>query len=223
MRDATQHPTSDRMTIPPEQQAHVERKGQSDPVLANAFRLMADASLLIDLERYASALLLASLSLEEIGKHLLGVWTAGDSKFTYSRRQLHQSKQAAIGALFMAEGARKEIRKRGINIREMSKPEDFAELARAITAGVDKTSWFAQHAKAKVIEHVKWSAMYYDEELAAKGIEPSKIKREDVVETMELCSRSFMLLGDDGNVTIAKYAFPMIYETEVSDPAPPSP
>jgi AbiV family abortive infection protein len=212
-------PRTDRMTIPPDQTANMERKVQSDPVLANAFRLMHDASLLIDMHRYSSALALAVLSLEEIGKYLLAVWSAEDAKFTYNKHRLHQIKQAAIGALFMAEGARKEIRKRGINIRELSTPEDFAELTRAVMAGMEQSSWFARYAKGKGIEYVKWSAIYYDTEMAAKGIEPSKIKRDDTVGIMELCSRAFMLLGDDANVAIAKYAFPTIYETELSDPA----
>jgi AbiV family abortive infection protein len=211
-------PASDRMTIPPDQQASMERKVRSDPVLANAFRLMEDASLLMGFKRHSSALALASLSLEEIGKYLLNMWTADDPKFTYDNRKLHQMKQAAIGALFMTEGARKEIRRRGIDFAKLSTPKDIADLCSAVTDGLDKTSWFARHAKAKVIEYVKWSAIYYDAGLAAKGVEPAKITRENATDMMQLCSRSFMLIGDDGNVAIAKYVFPAIYKAEVSDP-----
>jgi AbiV family abortive infection protein len=211
-------PRPDRMTIPPDQMAHMEQKVENDPVLSNAFRLMRDASLLIDMHRYSSALALAVLSLEEIGKHLLAVWSAEDAKFTYNKHRLHQMKQAAIGALFMAEGARKEIRQRGINIRALSTAEDFAKLAQAVMAGLEQSSWFAKYAKGKGIEYVKWSAIYYDTEMAAKGIEPSKITRDDTVGIMELCSRALMLLGDDANVYIAKYVFPAIYETDLSDP-----
>jgi AbiV family abortive infection protein len=221
VRRAIGNPASDRMTIPLDQQKEMERKIKTNPILANAFRLMCDASLLIDNHSYSSAVALAVLSLEEIGKYLLGVWTAEDEKFKYDKRRFHQMKQAAIGALFIAEGARKEVRKRNINMRQAPTAEDAAALAAAVIDGSQKTAWFANSAKGKVIETVKWSGIYYDADLAAKGIEPSKIKRADAVGIMELCSRSFMLIGDDGNVAIAKYSFPMIYNTEVSDPITP--
>lgn len=84
--------------------------------------------------------------------------------------------------------------------------------------GLKDAAWFAEASKGKVIEVVKWSGIYFDADLASKGIQPANIKKADALEMMQLCSRAFMLLGDDSNVEIAKYVFPMIYKTEVTSP-----
>jgi len=47
--------------------------------------------LLIRHERYASALALAVLSMEEIGKHLLSVWSKDDPGFKYNRHKLRRA------------------------------------------------------------------------------------------------------------------------------------
>src|SRR5260370_18656247 len=85
----------------------------SNPILSNAFRLFRDADLLHSVGSYATTIALAVLAFEEIGKYLLETWSPEDPKFSYKGHSTyHQSKQAAVPALFLTEGARKEIRGR---------------------------------------------------------------------------------------------------------------
>jgi hypothetical protein len=63
---------------------------------------------------------------------------------------------------------------------------------------------------AGVLQAVKHSGQYYDEDLAAKGIEPSKITAEYADEFMRKCSRAFMVITDDKAVGIASVFFSLI-------------
>jgi AbiV family abortive infection protein len=187
---------------------------RSDPVLSNALRLMQDADILYRYGRYSSVVALAVLSLEEIGKYLIREWSSADPNFWYDKRKLHQMKQAAVAALFMIDGARRTYKKRNINFAELHDPEKMRGLVDAIMDGFESEKTFANAVKRKAIEAVKWSGIYYDEQIAEKGIEPSKITAENARELMENCSKAFMILADAGNIKLAALAFPMIY----SDP-----
>jgi AbiV family abortive infection protein len=184
------------------------------PVLDNAFRLMSDGHVLFENERYSSVVALAVLCLEEIGKYLLTTWTAARPAFQYDRRALHKMKQAAIAALFMADTVRREYRKQGVDFSDLGTPEKMAVLAAAIKTGVDKENAFAGSAKSGVLQIVKHSGLYYDEDLAAKGIEPSKITADNADEMMRTCSRAFMALTDDKAVAIAADFFALINKSK---------
>jgi len=71
-----------KMTLAPEEFGRLETAIKDNPVLDNAFRLMADADLLIWNERHASAPALAVVSMEEISKHFLSMWSKDDPAFT---------------------------------------------------------------------------------------------------------------------------------------------
>jgi len=51
-----------------------------------------------------------------------------------------------------------------------------------------------------------------DERLVDQGIDPFSIAKEKATEIMQLYSRLFILLTDDGNVELAKILFPAIAE-----------
>ena len=191
----------------------LDAKVAGNPILQNAFRLMCDGDVLFANERYASVVALAILSLEEIGKYLLANWAVADSSFVYDRRQLHKMKQGAVASLFASATMRSEYKSRGIDFSDLGNPQKMANLVRAIDVGFDKEKAFALAVANKVIEAVKWSGIYYDEELAAKGIEPSNVTAENATEVMQLCSKAFMRLADDGNVVIAKILFSTLYGT----------
>lgn len=190
----------------------LDRLIQSDPTLSNAARLMIDADLLARHGRYSSVVGLAVLALEEIGKYLLKRWSSADPAFTYDRNRLHAMKQRAIATLFLTDGMRKEYKARGIDFSDLGTPEKMAGLIRAIRAGAKQEELFAARVKGKVLEIVKWSGLYYDEDLAAKGIEPAKITEGAAREIMGLCSRAFTLLGDEGNMNIAQAVFPSLLD-----------
>lgn len=187
-----------------------ERLIQSDPVLGNAWRLALDAHLLIQNERHGSAVALAMLCVEEIGKYLLSRWSAEDSDFRYDKNKFHMMKQAAIAALFMTDAIRKEYREQKINFQNLDSVEEMEKLHKAIKDGIDKEAAFSSFVMAKVFETIKWSGMYYDSDLSSKGIDPFKITRDNAFEIMTLTSRSFLLLGDGGNIFIARHAFPTV-------------
>jgi AbiV family abortive infection protein len=206
----------ERRTLTPEGMEKLEGMIAAHPVLDNAFRLMSDGDVLFANERYSSVVALSVLCLEEIGKHLLTRWTTADSALRYDRHAIHKMKQGAIAALFMADAVRREYVERGVDFSDLGTPEKMAVLARAIKVGVDKENAFARSAKAGVLQIVKHSGLYYDKDLAAKGIEPSKITRENADEMMRTCSRAFMALTDDKVIAIAADFFPLIHRKKVS-------
>jgi AbiV family abortive infection protein len=201
-----------RRTLTADSWQELEEKINSNPTLENAFRLMRDADLLFKNKRHASVVALAVLSLEEIGKYLLVRWSSDDSKFNYDRRRLHKMKQGAIAALFMVDAVRKEYKAQEVNFSDLGTPDKMGIFVRAVKTGMDKETRFAANVRTKVIEAVKWSGMYYDEERAANGIEPSTITADNAAEIMRLCSRAFMVLADEGNIILAKHFFPVLFD-----------
>lgn len=201
----------DRRSLTPGDMQKLEAMVASNPVLANAFRLMRDGHVLFENNGYSSVVALSVLCLEEIGKYLLTLWTARNASFRYDKRALHKMKQGAIASLFMADAVRREYLKQGVDVSDLGIPEKMAVFVKAIKTGVDKEHFFAGSAKAGVLQVVKHSGQYYDEGLAAKGIEPSKITAEHADEFMRKCSRAFMVLTDDKAVGIASEFFPLMF------------
>lgn len=74
---------------------------------------------------------------------------------------------------------------------------------------------FSGGAKSGVLQIIKHSGLYYDEDLVEKGIEPSKITAENADEIMRNCSRAFMILTDDRAVGIAGDLFPLMQKGKV--------
>lgn len=121
----------------------------------------------------------------------------------------HIMKQAAVAALFTTEETRKRYREMGVDFQNLSEDET-RRLIEAAKQGHKAGSTFAQHVIAKVYENVKWSGLYYDPDVADKGIEPSKVTKENAEEIMSLTARAFEALMDDGNIYIARYMFPLV-------------
>lgn len=208
----------DRRILAPDDMQKLEAMVASNPVLGNAFRLMRDGHILFENKRYSSVVALSVLCLEEIGKYLLTLWTARNPSFQYDKRALHKMKQGAIASLFMADAVRREYLKQGVDFSDLGNPEKMVVLVKAIKTGVDKEHFFAGSAKAGVLQVVKHSGQYYDEDLAGKGIEPSKITSDDADELMRECSRASMVLTDDKAVGIASEFFPLMFKTKGAGP-----
>lgn len=208
----------DRRTLAPGDMQKLEAMVASNPVLGNAFRLMCDCHILFENKRYSSVVALSVLCLEEIGKYLLTLWVAGNASFRYDKRALHKMNQGATASLFMADAVRREYLKQGADFSDLGNPEKMAVLVKAIKAGVDKEQFFAGSASAGVLQVIKHSGQYYDEDLAAKGIEPLKITAEYADESMRKCSRAFMVLTDDKAVGIASEFFPLIFKVKGAGP-----
>jgi AbiV family abortive infection protein len=203
-------PDTTKQTLSPEGFEKLEGAVKAVPVLGNAFRLMTDADLLMRHERYSSALALAVLSIGEIGKYLFSAWSKGDPAFIYNRHKLHRMKQGAVTVLFMADRARRECNAAGVDFSDLGTPEKMAAFERAAKAGIDKESFLVGSAKSGIIETVKHSGLYHDDELAGKGIEPTKITEENATGIMQMCSRAFMTLMDERSVSLAKDFFSLL-------------
>jgi AbiV family abortive infection protein len=200
---------SAKRTLTPKAMAYLEKLVQADPVLENAFRLMNDAGFLYDGERYSSTVALTVLCLEEIGKYLLTLWSNG-SAFTYDKSKLHQSKQLAIAALFVADRMRQEAYTRNVDFSDLGSPETVRVLAEAIRFAIEKEASLAGSVNAGVIQIVKHSGIYYDEEYAKKGIEPCKITAANATEMMQMCSRAFMILTESKSIGLAASIYPLL-------------
>ena len=202
---------SGRLTLGADALASLEARVADDPILSNAFRLMRDASLLFDHGRFASTVALASLALEEIGKYTLRTWSAQDPRFTFDKRRLHVMKQSAVAALFMMERIRRTYRERNFDFSKLRSAEGVAELAALIIESLEKERDSASAVVNQILEVVKWSGMYYDDDLAKKGVEPSRMTAEYARSIMETVSRAFIAIADEGTLKLAAYAFPYLY------------
>lgn len=198
-----------RRTLTPEAMGYLEKLIRTEPILGNAFRLMNDASFLFEGGRYSSTVALAVLCMEEIGKYLLSLWS-NNSAFTYDKRRLHQSKQLAIAALFVSDRMRQEAYKRNVDFSDLGSHEKMSVLAEAIRFAIDKESFFAGTVNSGVIQIIKHSGIYYDEEYVQKGIEPGKITGDNATEMMQMCSRAFMVLTEPKSVGLAADVYPLL-------------
>src|SRR5260221_9109418 len=179
----------------------------SDPILSNAFRLFRDGDLLHADGSYATTIALAVLGFEEIGKYLLETWSVEDPKFSYKgHSNYHQSKQAAVAALFLTESARKEFRAQKPDGGHAENVEGLTDIARAMIKGLRRRTGLVNAINGRVLDAMKNTSLYYDQGFAKNGPEP---KAEDAAEVMGMVSRAFTLLVEKGNIEIAKLAFPI--------------
>jgi AbiV family abortive infection protein len=181
--------------------ARLDVKIKNSPVLANAFRLIGDADLLFNAKSYASTVALGCLAIEEIGKYLIDFWSAQDPTFRYDKRRLHAVKQQAAQALIMVDRVHRECVTRKVDFA------GAAALMEAVAAGLQKEQENSQAVYNRGLEIAKWSGMYYDEEFAAKGIEPRNIKAQDATSIMQTATHAFMALAEDKQVIVANVAF----------------
>ena len=119
----------DRRSLAPGDMQKLEAMVASNPVLANAFRLMRDGHILFENNGYSSVVALSVLCLEEIGKYLLTLWTARNASFRYDKRALHRMKQGAIASLFMADAVRREYLTQGVDFSDLGIPVSTAILS----------------------------------------------------------------------------------------------
>src|ERR1700722_19990855 len=92
-------------------------------VISNAKRLLRDAVLLKDHERYASAYALAILGLEEIGKVILKRWGEPDKE-----RRWHLNKQMAVASLLINDAVMQKVRQEISDPSQLT-PEVFQRAA----------------------------------------------------------------------------------------------
>lgn len=128
-------------------------------IIANSARLLADAKLLADHGRFASAFALALLGVEEIGKVILDLWgNAEPLSKPIVRRKAHVRKQAAVGSLLLASFAVQEF---GDLDAEVTVTDEVIERVNAALQSSSEGQFLA-HAESGVLEKTKHVGLYRD-------------------------------------------------------------
>jgi hypothetical protein len=102
-------------------------------------------------------------------------------------------------------------KERNFDFSKRRSVEGIAELAALIIESLEEERDFAGAVINHGLEVVKWSGMYCDDDLAKKGVEPSRITAENARSIMETVSRAFTAIADEGTLKLAAYAFPYLY------------
>jgi AbiV family abortive infection protein len=170
-----------------------------DKVIGNAKRLMRDAVLLKDHERYASAYALAILGLEEIGKVILKRWGLPDNEGRW-----HLPKQMAVASLLVSEDLLRRIRDEASDLSQLT-PEVFLRAARAV--GEAKAGRFSAAVTSKELDKWKQFALYNDGELADADFHANQITRTDVEFIFKTAWIALNIINDNATMPLAKDLF----------------
>jgi AbiV family abortive infection protein len=120
-------------------------------VTRNVFRLVDDAKLLNEHERYSSAFALAILASKEVGKLLFILWGVPEPK-----KNRHVVKQRAVGALLMSQWIDKEFG------RHQTLNEELIERgAKALSES--SPGRLSEFIEMTVLDKAKQAALYSDE------------------------------------------------------------
>lgn len=162
-------------------------------IIENASRLLRDARLLVDHQRFASAFALAVLGIEEIGKVVLDLWgRAGPLAKPVVRRTSHLRKQAAVGSLMLASFAVAEFGDMDANV-------DISDelIERVGNAFYDSPEGkFLDHVQSGVLEKTKHIGMYQDDWLTAASLHFSQFNEADVISMFETARRAIAVVDD---------------------------
>jgi AbiV family abortive infection protein len=128
-------------------------------ILGNATRLLDDARLLVNHQRYASAFALAVLAVEEIGKVLLKGWhSEGPLAKPKERSSAHVKKQTAVASLLLG----------AMLVRTFPNGVDWQRLnLDALTNAFNESEEgrFFQLIRESDLEKRKQNALYQDDDL----------------------------------------------------------
>lgn len=191
-------------------------------VVNNAERLLADANLLFDNQRFASAFMLAVLAFEEVGKALL--WSWGESEKaprSRSRVSFHSRKQSATAALLVGQAVDKVLRPKirthfaqhisnapgTIKERLSSVPTftNFDESARELVKTEESQLSFMVYNG--VIDLTKRAATYVHHQSAERQIYPNKFKHRDPQRFIDETRRALRLMKDEFAMNVGHAIF----------------
>jgi AbiV family abortive infection protein len=175
-------------------------------IIENAARLLRDAKLLVDHERFASAFALAVLGVEEIGKAVLDIWgRGGPLSKAIVRRTVHIRKQAAVGSLMLASFA---VEKFADLDAEVPMTDDL--LKRVSEAFQESPEGqFLAHVQSGTLEKTKHIGIYRDDWLTAASLHADQFNEMDVTSMFETARRAIAVVGDERIMRTGR----AIYET----------
>lgn len=170
-------------------------------IVSNAVRLLKDAKLLVDNERYASAFALSVLALEEIGKVVLDLWDASQSVPKAGKRpSLHLRKQAAVSSLLLAQYTTKELDDL-VSSGPMTS-ELIERVARAMYES--EAGRFARLVDVGAVDKTKLIAFYRDGWLESAGLHAGQFEASDVTQLFEKCRAAIAALGDSKTMHVGR-------------------
>jgi AbiV family abortive infection protein len=177
-------------------------------IVENAARLLRDAKLLVDHQRFASAFALAVLGVEEIGKVILDIWERnGPLAKPIIRRTPHLRKQAAVRSLMLASFA---VAQFGDMDAKVVITDDLIErISKAFHDSPEGK--FLDHVQRGVLEKTKHIGMYQDGWLTAASLHSSQFDKADVISMFETARRVTAVV-DDAQIMRTGRA---IYETSL--------
>jgi AbiV family abortive infection protein len=138
--------------------------GRTNDVFRNVVRLVDDAKLLDEHERYSSAYALSVLAFEEVGKLLFILWGVPEPK-----KNRHVVKQRAVGALLMSQWIDKEFG------RHETLDEELIERgAKALSES--SPGRLSEFIEMTVLDKSKQAALYSDE--CSVDLDPDQLRQD---------------------------------------------
>jgi len=170
------------------------------PIVSNAARLLRDAKLLADNERFASAFALAVLALEEIGKVVLAFWdTSKQTAKSPNRLSSHIKKQTAVSSLLLAQYTTSELGNT-INTEPMT-AELIEHVARAMSES--EAGRFNRLVSLGAVDKTKQIGFYHDDWLDS-DVHADQFEASDVTQLFEKCRVAIAALGDSKTMRVGK-------------------
>jgi AbiV family abortive infection protein len=181
-------------------------------IIANAARLLKDAKLLVDHERYASAFALSVLALEEVGKVVLDLWGNPEAPHKLNklnkRPSAHVKKQAAVSSLLLAESVTKEL---GEVIISGAVDDELVERVARFMHESD-SGRFHWLVDIGAVDKTKQLALYRDDDLyAATGLSADGFDGADLEKLFSQCRLAVAAVSDQRVMRVGK----AIYEVQL--------
>jgi AbiV family abortive infection protein len=170
-------------------------------VLANATRLLNDATILLDHRSFATAFALAVLAIEEIGKALIDSWSTEAPLAETKSRSLHIQKQTAVASLLLGELAVRQFPKDGAADLEGERLTTVTRLFNESEQG-----GLFQRIRDQQLDTRKQNAIYQDDWLTAVA---DDFAEEHVASIFQIAHNARDVISD-GHVRRAGRVF---YET----------
>jgi AbiV family abortive infection protein len=175
-------------------------KDKHTRIVDNAERLLADAELLTDNGRYASACALAILALEEIGKVILRVWNVSESK---GRGHDHLSKQQAVASLLLGEDLVRRVP--AVNGRR-----SLVDLPKAWIESPHGD--FVTQVDMAAVDAMKQLAFYEDDEWDKLGVNRKDFTEKDVERLLQKCRDAISIVrSNEASTAFSKAIFDLSF------------
>jgi len=198
-------------------------------IIDNARRLAADARLLSENERFASAFALAVLGLEEVGKLLFRRWQSDEEFCKLTKKySAHRIKQAIVSSIYLADITRTTVNQYLDENGYVLYPKELTEeeikriapplgenesLVERLSSDFHNSyhSRLIDFARFGVIDKTKQWALYVDDENICHNMLPSNFSSTGCVKMIERIENAIDLYNEEFLEPIAKAIFVNVF------------